>query len=812
MKSQKEESKSVINDEKQHHQKPHNPSTSNSSSAYPSNAMERLTSLFAPPTPIALQREKTTQTTDNKAKEASTPDAAASLQGLFAPPTESQISTLGDIISTIPAPSTANPTPLQGLFAPPPGNENQKSERTNITAAPLLANLFQAPGRRTTADETTALLSSLFAPPTESQISTLGDIISAIPAPPPANPTHPLQGLFVPPPGNESENQKSERTNITATPLLANLFQAPGRRTTADETTALLSNPSSDFYIGSVSPSPITVPVSMVGNKSDSPLAAASAIEPPNIEGEAWKTKLSSAIKDVGSATFKAQTFAGAFMFLLYHVVFCLANGSAIIRPNSMDKPILGIMAKLSTVGIMVSGPFYILRLGTDVPALYPSIDLFLAPFLAKAAMSVDQSLADTYSGGYPEEVFFCSFCVLTAIGMFLSGCLLQLGATFKLANLGTFLPYSVLCGFFSAVGVLLWALAFSVDTSGRTWEEVFFSGDSHLIMESLLHHMPSLFMGILMNRLGPKNPFFVLLLIFVTLGLFYLTMLLTGTSLQEAQEAHWFWSREELIVDKSDNPFQPIPLCNIRALFSSATDWKAVQDGLGHMVALAFLYLLRSSIHASAMKKNVGNLVRRVPKSKQEIREHNPQEDSDEEEDISSVVASVRNRLASSAINPLSSTFRASNVAPGVIESVRQTVQQVQLSLRHDTTNSRNIHHNQTKSDAFDMQGYDGDPEPIMYTEVRAKPTSQTLEEIFIEYGYALYVVSVLGGFGCCPTVATSNTMYAIGADGRAPQLGSILLLLIFYFTEFEIVKYIPKAAFSSLLVLGGKGHSCTL
>jgi hypothetical protein len=731
MKSQQEASKSTINDEKQHHQEPHNPKTSNSSSVNPSNATERLTSLFAPPTPIAVQREKTTQTTDNKAKEASTPDAAASLQSLFAPPTESQILILGDMISTIPAPSTANPTPLQGLF--------------------------------------------------------------------------------VPPPGNESENLKCGRTNIAAAPLLANLFQAPGRRTTADETTALLSNRSSDFYIGSASTSPITVPVSKVDNKSDSPLAEASAIEPLKVEGEEWKTKLSSSIKDIGSATFKAQTFAGAFMFLLYHVVFCLANGSAIIRPNSMDKPILGMMAKLSTVGIMVSGPFYILRLGTDVPALYPSIDLFLAPFLAKAAASVDQSLADTYSGEYPEEVFFCSFCVLTAIGMFLSGCLLQLGATFKLANLGTFLPYSVLCGFFSAVGVLLWALAFSVDTSGRTWEEVFFSGDSHLIIESLLHHMPSLFMGILMNRLGPKNPFFVLLLIFVTLGLFYFTMLLTGTSLQEAQEAHWFWSREELIVDKSDNPFQPLPLCNIRALFSSATDWKAVQDGLGHMVALAFLYLLRSSIHASALKKNIGNLVRRVPQSKQEIREHIPQEDSDEEEDMS-VVASVRNRLASSAINPLSSTFRASNASPGVIESVRQTVQQVQLSLLDDTKSSRNIHQNQTKVDAFDMQGYDDDPEPIMYTEMRAKPTGKTLEEIFIEYGYALYAVSILGGFGCCPTVATSNTMYAIGADGRAPQIGSIMLLLIFYFTEFEIVKYIPKAAFSSLLVLGGKGHSCTL
>ena len=77
-------------------------------------------------------------------------------------------------------------------------------------------------------------------------------------------------------------------------------------------------------------------------------------------------------------------------------------------------------------------------------------------------------------------------------------------------------------------------------------------------------------------------------------------------------------------------------------------------------------------------------------------------------------------------------------------------------------------------------------------------------MEEVFQEYGYALFVVAFVGGFGCCPTVATSNTMYAIGAGNAAPQYGSVLLLLIFYFTSFEIVRFIPKTAFSSLLVLG--------
>lgn len=45
---------------------------------------------------------------------------------------------------------------------------------------------------------------------------------------------------------------------------------------------------------------------------------------------------------------------------------------------------------------------------------------------------------------------------------------------------------------------------------------------------------------------------------------------------------------------------------------------------------------------------------------------------------------------------------------------------------------------------------------------------------------------------------------MYAIGAEKAAPQYGSIVLLVVFYMLDFRIVRYIPKTAFSSLLVLG--------
>jgi hypothetical protein len=81
--------------------------------------------------------------------------------------------------------------------------------------------------------------------------------------------------------------------------------------------------------------------------------------------------------------------------------------------------------------------------------------------------------------------------------------------ASFRFSAIHSFSP---LRGFFSAAGVLLWALAFSVDTL----KMVFLSGDLELIRNLCLHRLPSLIVGILMNRLGPKNPFFVILLVLV--------------------------------------------------------------------------------------------------------------------------------------------------------------------------------------------------------------------------------------------------------------------------------------------------------
>jgi hypothetical protein len=160
------------------------------------------------------------------------------------------------------------------------------------------------------------------------------------------------------------------------------------------------------------------------------------------------------------------STWLGGIMFVLYHVVFCMANGGSITRPYS-DISMIGDMARYTAVGIMVSCPFLIYRLSDrhhnnviiGIPAMFPSTDLFLAPFMAEAASVIDKCITDDINSGILDlnsllnnndnadadndealiitRLWFGSFAVVISFGMALSGVLLIVASKNKLANLG---------------------------------------------------------------------------------------------------------------------------------------------------------------------------------------------------------------------------------------------------------------------------------------------------------------------------------------------------------------------------------------
>lgn len=156
----------------------------------------------------------------------------------------------------------------------------------------------------------------------------------------------------------------------------------------------------------------------------------------------------------------------GSCMFLLYHTVFCLAMGSAITRLHG-QVPILGLMIKMASLGIIFGAPVYWLNIGS-IPALYPTVDLFSAPFLADIAAIVDETLFNDPDVSEEDNVqmFLGSFTLLASLAIFISGFLLVLASVFKLANLGAYREFSAYvvwsCLLMIWILVMIWSLVMS--------------------------------------------------------------------------------------------------------------------------------------------------------------------------------------------------------------------------------------------------------------------------------------------------------------------------------------------------------------
>eukprot|EP00548_Thalassiothrix_antarctica_P002690 CAMPEP_0194131942 /NCGR_PEP_ID=MMETSP0152-20130528/2550_1 /TAXON_ID=1049557 /ORGANISM="Thalassiothrix antarctica, Strain L6-D1" /LENGTH=1098 /DNA_ID=CAMNT_0038826841 /DNA_START=116 /DNA_END=3412 /DNA_ORIENTATION=- len=448
------------------------------------------------------------------------------------------------------------------------------------------------------------------------------------------------------------------------------------------------------------------------------------------------------------------NTFMGGFMFVLYHIVFCLAAASTIPGVT------FGTMIMMTSSGVLFASPIFIYMLGDEIPAQYPSTDLFLAPFLAKLAIEVSDTLKDE---GYDSntQAFLATFSVLSSLGMLGSGILTYLASTFKLADLGSYLPYPVLCGFFTSVGILLWTLAISLDT-GISVRHVLSSMEN--IQLTLIHHGPSLIAGCVIKIYGPRNPSFIIYAVGALMVLPYLIMWATNTNQNEAQLNKWFWSSEDLLSEqKGFNP--PAPFALLFAL--EHVHWGAVLKGLKTASALSFLYFLRCSLHAPALKKSVPNLRKVVTKKKNLIKDIKPNKGHHRQ--FTEVVDIER--------------------SPFVCDD-RES--------KHDwKTESSTEKEKLTKSNTEKNKLM---AETIV---INAENPTISMQKLLHVYACSQFIAAAVGSFAVTPSIASMSTMYSLGAEKSAPQYLSLILFLVFYLTNFELVAFIPKMAFSSLIVV---------
>lgn len=436
------------------------------------------------------------------------------------------------------------------------------------------------------------------------------------------------------------------------------------------------------------------------------------------------------------------SSLVGSLVFSLFHIVFCLAQASAIHRPYS-KKPVLGVMVRMAAVGPLIGGTQFLYHLQDDFAAVCPTVDVFPAPFFAEMAAVVDGALV---KAGLEEHdaIFLTTFGLLAGLSLALSGVLILIGTKVKLVNLGAFLPYPVMCGFFSSVGVLLWNLAFTVDTGKKIWD-VASDGNIDVITHCMKHHIGSLLAGTIIFLSGKWNQKVVPLMAILPIPVVYLGLLVTGTTLKESQLNGWFWSGDEITVRVSWGNVDairweaPMPFGVLNGIIQGKVHVPALVEGLPVALSMGLIYFIRCSLHAPALRKNSNNLLKW----------------RDDQEQKKQNAASTRS-----------------------IES---------------------------ETEAWAVGGgYKSDEE---IDQDVMTPTNLPLSDVFNAYGRILSINGLAGGFAALPSIGVAGSMFKIGAAHSLPQYLSLFTLAIFYLTEFTCVEYLPKLTFSSLLFASSIG-----
>ena len=149
-----------------------------------------------------------------------------------------------------------------------------------------------------------------------------------------------------------------------------------------------------------------------------------------------------------------------------------------------------------------------------------------------------------------------------------------------------------------------------------------------------------------------------------------------------------------------------------LREVLAGNVHWQAVYHGMSTALALGFLYMIRCSVHATALKKNIPNLVR-------EARPNDPVAPPSPKATLTA--ASTRSRKFSEAVD---------------IEVVMQ---------QPSTENVGNK------------------PEEVV-SKFHAKPTNIPLKSVLAPYAYSQFFASLVGGFAITPSVAASPTLFMVG------------------------------------------------
>jgi hypothetical protein len=222
------------------------------------------------------------------------------------------------------------------------------------------------------------------------------------------------------------------------------------------------------------------------------------------------------------------------------------------------------------------------------------------------------------------------------------------------------------------------------------------------------------------MKWLGPMNPLYTTALIVSTIVSFYAFMAITGISLDEAKEAQWFWTSQDLLYHGQPSVgfwtwAPPAPFGVWNCVLQGKVHWGAVWQGMSTTCALSFLYVIRCSLHSTALKKNVVNLCRTAGPA-----------------DVAAAAATPHGV----AVAPPAATTTITKHNRKFSEAVDIEAVLTGIGIMHPTSDI------------------------VLY---RAKQPHIAMPEILNAYAMSQLVSAAVGSFGVLPAISVSQTMFLV-------------------------------------------------
>ena len=190
-----------------------------------------------------------------------------------------------------------------------------------------------------------------------------------------------------------------------------------------------------------------------------------------------------------------------------------------------------------------------------------------------------------------PETVYYTVVAAVMLTSL-ITGMFFLLMGYFKLGNLVRFVPYPVIGGFLAGVG---WLVIKGAINSMTERSLKFSNVPLFLQVQILIKWLPGVIFGIVLLLILRRYKHFLIMpaLFLTAIGLFYLTLRLTGTSVAEAGSQGWF-----LGPFSSGSLWKPLTLSSF-----SQVDWMVLLKHIGNAAPILLISLISFLLNATGLE-----------------------------------------------------------------------------------------------------------------------------------------------------------------------------------------------------------------